>query len=118
MTGDGTAPRWHGQSGFFEIWFVVVFDHAGRRAWWLRYSTFAPRVGAARGTLWAAAFQAGQPARWGKRFVSTAELHMAVADLRYGVVTGRVETNDGPLAWHLRLRGGNGRFAEGTLKWD
>ena len=107
MSPDPMAPRWHGQAGFFEIWFVVVFDGAGRRAWWLRYTTFAPRVGEARGTVWAAAFEAGGAARWAKRFVPLAEVRAAVADLARGVCAGHVETADGPLAWDLRLRGGD-----------
>lgn len=97
-----TAPRWRGEPGFFEIWFVVVFDRDAPRAWWLRYTTFAPRAGAARGTVWAAAFAAGEPARWGKRFVPVAEVHAAVAALAEGRTAGRV----GPLAWDLRLSGG------------
>jgi hypothetical protein len=57
----GNRPRWAGQSGFFEIWFLVVFEPGARRAWWFRYTTFAPVRGAARATLWAAAFDAGAP---------------------------------------------------------
>src|SRR5206468_64270 len=38
-------PRWSGQAGFFEIWFLVVFEAAARRAWWFRYTTFAPAPG-------------------------------------------------------------------------
>ena len=36
VTGDRMAARWAGEPGFFEIWFVVVFERAGSRAWWLR----------------------------------------------------------------------------------
>lgn len=107
MSGDRTAPRWHGQAGFFEIWFAVVFDPGGRRAGWVRYSTFAPREGTPRATLWAAVFETGRPARFGKRFVSMEELRAAVAALGNGILTGCVDTSDGPLAWDLRLRGGD-----------
>src|SRR5436190_1538386 len=54
-------PRWSGRAGFFEVWFLVVFEAAARRAWWLRYTTFAPapgQPGEPRATLWAAAFDA------------------------------------------------------------
>jgi len=57
----GNHPRWPGRGGFFEIWFLVVFDPGTARAWWLRYTLFAPTdpaAGAARATLWAAAFDA------------------------------------------------------------
>lgn len=53
------APRYRGQAGFFEIWFLVVFDPAAGRAWWLRHSLWAPRAGTPRITIWAAAFRAG-----------------------------------------------------------
>jgi hypothetical protein len=29
-------------AGFFEIWFMVVLDPGGERAWWLRYTLFTP----------------------------------------------------------------------------
>jgi len=58
-------PRWSGQAGFLEIWFLGVFEAAARRAWWFRYTTFAPapglQPGVARATLWAAAFDARAP---------------------------------------------------------
>src|SRR5262245_50950509 len=63
-------PRWSGQTGFFEIWFLVVFAPAAQRAWWLRYTTFNPSDaagGAARATLWAAAFAAEEPGLGMKR---------------------------------------------------
>src|SRR5262245_15933301 len=58
------GPRWSGRPGFFEIWFLVMFAPDAGRAWWLRYTTFAPAVtapGAPRATLWGAAFAAGEP---------------------------------------------------------
>src|SRR5262245_52218817 len=56
--------RWSGRPGFFEIWFLVVFASDAGRAWWLRYTTFAPvetGLDGPRATLWAAAFAAGEP---------------------------------------------------------
>ena len=63
-TAPANHPRWRGQPGFFEIWFLVVFDPAAARAWWFRYTTFAPapgQPGTPRATLWAAAFDAAAP---------------------------------------------------------
>src|SRR3989449_1552413 len=37
-------PRWSGQAGFFEIWFLVVFEAAARRAWWLKHIWGTRRV--------------------------------------------------------------------------
>src|SRR6185369_18075881 len=71
---EGNRVRWQGEPGFFEIWFLVVFDPVAARAWWLRYTTFAPapgQPGEPRATLWAAAFDARSrpPARAGKRIL-------------------------------------------------
>ena len=102
------APRWRGEPGFFEIWFVVVFERAAARAWWFRWTTFAPRAGRARGTIWAAAFETGRPARWGKRFVAVDEVRTAVGHLARGVCAGDVDTDGGALDWELEMRGGAG----------
>ena len=37
-------PRWSGQAGFFEIWFLVVFEAAARRAWWSKHIWGTRRV--------------------------------------------------------------------------
>src|SRR5207244_469057 len=37
-------PRWSGQVGFFEIWFLVVFEAAARRAWWSKHIWGTRRV--------------------------------------------------------------------------
>ena len=108
MSDDAMSPRWRGEAGVFEIWFVVVFERAARRAWWFRWTTFAPAAGAPRATIWAAAFEAGRPACWGKRIVPIDEVRTAVRDLARGVCSGRVETDGGTLAWDLGLRGGEG----------
>lgn len=58
-------PRWKGQDGFFEVWFIVVFEPETRRGYWIRYSTYAPVPGRGddcRAMLWAAAFREGAPA--------------------------------------------------------
>src|SRR5262249_40049473 len=71
----GLRPRWLGQRGFFEIWFLVVFAPEARRAWWLRYTTFSPVDGAGgvpRATLWAAAFAADEPGLGMKTMVPVA----------------------------------------------
>lgn len=61
LAGQANKPRWHGQCGFFEIWFFVVFDVEAKQAYWLRYTTFSPGKGVqdeARATVWAATFDA------------------------------------------------------------
>jgi hypothetical protein len=109
MSSGPAAPRWHGERGFFEIWFVVAIDRRAPRAWWLRYTTFAPGAGAPYGMLWAAAFETGRPARWGKRRVAMDAIHAAVAELAGGRAAGRVDLDDGPIVWELAVHGGEGR---------
>lgn len=106
MTG---AARWRGQPGFFEIWFLVVFVPARRRAWWLRYTTRAPAVGAARATLWAAAFAADTPPRVGKSihpittYAALPDGGARIGDARVGpgFARGRV----GDVAWDVAWEG-------------
>jgi len=89
-------PRWRGQPGFFEIWFLVVFDPRASRAWWLRYTTFAPVAGPPRATLWAAAFDATTepPAVALKAIVPAAAYDAGVPD-RFRIRIGDAElTNE------------------------
>ena len=111
-------PRWGGQAGFFEIWFLVAFDPTAPRAWWFRYTTFAPAAGqpgAARATLWAAAFDARgpEPAIAVKHILDAGEYHagtrerfgirLGAAELRNGVCRGEVESGAHRIAWALRF---------------
>lgn len=94
--------QWRGQAGFFEIWFLVVFETARRRAWWLRYSTWAPVAGTARATMWAAAFD-GDATPWVRKAflpaVPSSEGWVVVGDNRIGPhgASGRVDA----LSWDL-----------------
>jgi hypothetical protein len=111
-------PRWKGQRGFFEIWFLVVLDPGGERAWWLRYTLFSPAPGAPgepRATVWAAAFErgastptvavkalhpasafsAGTPGRFGIR--------IGDAELAPGRCEGGVASGGHSIAWDLRF---------------
>lgn len=112
----GLQPWWDGRKGAFEIWFLVVFAPAGGRAWWLRYTTFAPAAsvpGAARATLWGAAFAAGRPSV----ALKTIAPHPLVADGGLGApwariggaslsdtrATGGIERGGHSLSWDLRV---------------
>src|SRR6266566_5081292 len=112
-------PRWNGQAGFFEIWFLVVFEAAARRAWWFRYTTFAPapglQPGVARATLWAAAFdaRAPEPAIAVKHILGPEGYHagsperfairVGAGELRNDVCRGEVESGGHRIAWALRF---------------
>lgn len=109
--------RWDGRPGFFEIWFVVVFDPAAPRAWWLRWTTFAPAPGSPgtpRATLWVAAFdaRAATPVRAAKRILPPAardanpngrfRVRIGDAELRVDGTRGAIPLGGGELAWDLR----------------
>src|SRR3989441_3138242 len=112
-------PRWSGQAGFFEIWFLVVFEAAARRAWWFRYTTFAPAAGlqpgTPRATLWAAAFdaRAPEPAIAVKHILGAEDYHagsperfairLGSAELRNDACRGEVESGAHRIAWALRF---------------
>ena len=108
-------PRWRGQQGFFEIWFLVVFVPAAQRAWWLRYTTFAPSAGAARATLWAAAFDAHgrEPAIAVKSILPIARYEAAPpgrfavrvgdAELTGTAARGAIAAGNHSIAWDLRF---------------
>lgn len=120
MTPNDRAnlPHWKGQPGHFEIWFLVVLDPGGERAWWLRYTLFTPAPGAPgapRATVWAAAFDtkaptptvalksvhpvsafdAGAPERIGIR--------IGDAELAPGRCHGRVASGGHAIDWDLRF---------------
>ncbi len=96
------GAQWRGQAGFFEIWFLVVFETARRRAWWLRYTTWAPVGGTSRATMWAAAFD-GDAAPWVRKTfhptVPSSDGWAAVGDNRFDAhgARGRVDA----LSWDL-----------------
>jgi hypothetical protein len=109
-------PHWPARGGFFEIWFLVVFDPGAERAWWLRHTLFAPadpKTGPARATLWAAAFdaRATPQAVAGKRILRLDEytgdpdrfaVCLGTASLESDVAIGEVRTDRHVLAWDLR----------------
>jgi len=111
-------PRWRGEAGFFEIWFLVVFEPGERRAWWLRYSTFAPapgRPGPRRATLWAAAFDAGAPEpaigvkailpieEYGAGVPDRFAIRLGSAELENDAARGVVSAGGHEIAWDLRF---------------
>lgn len=115
-------PRWKGQAGFFEIWFLVVLDPGGERAWWLRYTLFTPAPGAAdtpRATVWAAAFDGASPtpavalkslhplsdfsAGTADRF----HLRIGESELAPGRCHGRVASDGHAIDWDLRYTPGS-----------
>ncbi len=58
---SANIPRWCGQHGYYEVWFLVVFEPETERAYWLRYSLFTPAPGiegTSKAVVWTACFDA------------------------------------------------------------
>jgi hypothetical protein len=105
-------PRWRGRHGFFEIWFLVVFDPGAERALWLRWTTDAPGVGrpeAPRATVWAAVFAGrdGPPVLALKDVRPIAAydgadgVSIGDAALGHGATRGRVVAGGHEIVWDL-----------------
>ncbi len=111
-------PRWKGQQGCFEIWFVCVLDPGGERAWWFRYTRFTPAPGAPgepRAMLWAAAFDAASPTpALGLKAIHPLShlveapsgrfgIRLGDAELAPGRCNGHVESGGHAITWDLRF---------------
>ena len=120
-----SRDRWNGaryraddDGGHYESWFQRANDTSGRRAFWIRYTIFAPRgrPADAVGELWAIAFD-----RETKQIVAVKEvrpatacsfapdrLAVAIGDARLddGALRGTAASGGHTLAWDLRYGGG------------
>lgn len=116
---DANRLRWRGQPGFFEIWFLVLFDPNGQQAWWFRYTLFSPVRGVGeprRATLWAAAFDLTRPDRPSRaakailpieafvpRGGEQAGFSLGPAELSPGICRGEVRSEHS-ISWDLRYQ--------------
>ncbi|HSK02204.1 MAG TPA: hypothetical protein VK932_13220 [Kofleriaceae bacterium] len=115
---NGARYRADDRGGHYESWFQRANDAAGRRAFWIRYTIFAPRGRAADavGELWAIAFD-----RETRRIVAVKEVHPIGAcafapdrlDVRIGearldgeALRGGAASGGHEIAWDLRYGGG------------
>lgn len=107
-----------GTDGHYESWFQRANDPTGRRAFWIRYTIFAPagRPDAAVGELWAIAFD-----RSGPHIVAVKQVHpiaacrfsverldVAIGDARLddAGLRGAATAGGHTIAWDLRYAGG------------
>ena len=117
--------RWNGAryapgmtTGHYESWFQRANDASGRRAFWIRYTIFAPRgrPDDAVGELWAITFE-----REGGRIVAVKQVHpiqacsfardrlevaIGAARLEDQVLRGTASSHGHTIAWDLRYAGG------------
>jgi len=115
---NGTRYEPGTEAGHYESWFQRANDASGRRAFWIRYTIFAPRgrPNDAVGELWAIAFD-----REGSRIVAVKQVQPIAtckfARDRLDVAIGGARLDDGALrggaasqghaiAWNLRYAGG------------
>lgn len=120
-----TREQWNGAryqpgmtTGHYESWFQRANDASGRRAFWIRYTIFAPRgrPGDAVGELWAIAFD-----REGSRIVAVKQVQpisactfardrldvaIGAARLDDGALRGSATSHGHTIAWDLRYAGG------------
>jgi hypothetical protein len=117
--------RWNGarydaasDDGHYESWFLRANDPSGERAFWIRYTIFAPRGHRKDtvGELWAIAFD-----RRARKIVAVKEAHpiarcsfakdrldvtIADAKLDTGSLRGRATAGGHTITWDLRYSGG------------
>ena len=99
-------------AGHYESWFQRANDPTGQRAFWIRYTIFAPRgrPDAAVGELWAIAFD-----RDGPRIVAVKQVH-PVAACRFA--PGRLDVAIGDARLDDASLRGTATAAGHTLAWD
>jgi len=107
-------------AGHYESWFQRANDPSGGRAFWIRYTIFAPRdrPADAVGELWAIAFERGES---GPRIVAVKQVHpvaacrfardrleVAIGDARLddGALRGTAAAGGHTIGWDLRYTGG------------
>ena len=114
-SGAANARRCQDRPGTYEAWYVTVSDPAGRRGFWLRYTTLNPAPGIAaeaHSALWAFAFDRDHPeANWGGkvtfplRALQTSarpfQLRLDGASLGRDGCSGEVHTERGTARWDL-----------------
>jgi hypothetical protein len=119
MTIDASnQPQWKGQSGFFEIWFLVIFIPGQKRAIWLRYSLFSPapgQPGQPRSVLWAAIFNANasEPSLALKRILpidaytprtdGSFGIRIGDGEFATGVCRGTIQDQGNSIAWDFQF---------------
>lgn len=107
-----------GRGGHYESWFLRANDPSGMRAFWIRYTIFAPRdrPGDAVGELWAISFDRSTGAITPVKHelpigaCSFARDHLEVkigdAHLDHRSLRGRASSHGHTIAWDLTYAGG------------
>jgi hypothetical protein len=112
-------PAWRSQRGFYEIWFVVLFDLDRRAATWVRYSTFSPANGDAPiAMVYAADFDNSRSptTMWAKNQFDIAQyqadpaafaVKIGTSSIAHGSCSGQVTSAAHSLAWEFQYHMGD-----------
>ena len=111
------APRWNGQPGHYEVYYLTLTDPASGIGAWIRYTMTAPLPATGRApsaALWFVAFDGGSVlARKHTLAIHELEAHPSPFELRIGAAT---LTDDGmagafeDVAWDLRWSSAAGHY--------
>jgi hypothetical protein len=121
-------PRWRGERGRYEVWFLTLSDPARRAAYWIRYTLRAPVAGPPEPHVWFAAFSLDDPgATFGiNRLLPPEELRLARdrfevgmggSEIRSGHAVGEIRGAGHEVRWDIDLppEGATFRLLPGTL---
>jgi hypothetical protein len=118
MDWNGTRYDRKSHAGHYESWFLRANDPAGERAFWIRYTIFAPRgePDAAVGEIWAITFDRASKHNVAVKTTvplaqckfATDHLDVAIGDahLDGGALSGKASANGHAIGWDLRYSGG------------
>lgn len=108
VPGPPSAPRWQGQAGRMEVWYITCTEADGT-GWWFHYETVAPASGDPFAHGWVAHFPvAGEPVleRFGPEAARPAQgAGELVSAGGCRIDAGALAGNTGRLAWELTLTG-------------
>lgn len=114
-------PRWRGERGRYEVWFLTASDPTGRAGYWLRYTIRAPVAGPPEPRLWFAAFDREDPSRTFGINAPVApddlrlrrdrfEVEMGGAVIASGRATGAIDGGGHRVRWDLAFPTGGPSF--------
>jgi hypothetical protein len=114
-------PRWRGERGRYEVWFLTASDPTGRVGYWLRYTIRAPVAGPPEPRLWFAAFDRDDPSRTFGVNAAVApdrlrlrrdrfEVEMGDSIIELGRATGTIEGGGHRVRWDLAFPAGGPSF--------
>jgi hypothetical protein len=114
-------PRWRGERGRYEVWFLTASDPSRGAGYWIRYTIRAPVAGPPEPRLWFAAFDREDPSRTFGINTPVAhddlrvhrdrfEVEMGEAAISSGRATGTIDGGGHLVRWDLAFPTGGPSF--------